>query len=109
MTLAIAIVALVLAAAACVAAWLAVSGVGRIEAAIAEIADADEDEPEPETAELWLSDGEFYCADRNTLAAALPGVMGFVTIEGVPSAVMPNGVWSLHKLLSDKPAVRSIK
>jgi hypothetical protein len=41
-------------------------------------------------------------------------VLGFVTVEGVPSAVMPNGVWSLHKLLSEggkpeKSTVRTIK
>jgi len=108
MTLAIAIVALLVAG---YALW----EVRKVLAALAEFADmVPDDEGEPESGELWLSDGEFYSADRDALSAALPGVLGFVTIEGVPSAVMPNGVWSLHKLLSEggkpeKSTVRTIK
>ena len=78
--------------------------------AVAELIDAQaeaEDEEGPQ--ELWLSDGEFYSADKAALEAAFPGALAFVQCEGVPSAVMPTGVWSLHKLLTDKPKVQSIK
>lgn len=78
--------------------------------AVVELIDAqDEDEPEEGSQELWLSDGEFYSADKAALEAAFPGVLAFIQCEGVPSAVMPNGVWSLHKLLTDKPKVQAIK
>ena len=106
MSLAIAIVALLVAGyAAYTARWTRLAVVELIDAQ----AD-DEDEEGPQ--ELWLSDGEFYSADKAALEAAFPGALAFVQCEGVPSAVMPTGVWSLHKLLSEgaaKPAVRSIK
>ena len=104
MSLAIAIVALVIAGyAAYLARWTRLAVVELIDA------QAEEIEAEEGPQELWLSDGEFYSADKAALEAAFPGALAFVQCEGVPSAVMPNGVWSLHKLLTDKPKVQAIK
>ena len=105
LAIAIAVAALVLAGyAAYLARWTKAAVVELIEAQ-----EAEEIEGEEGAQELWLSDGEFYSADKAALEAAFPGALGFVQCEGVPSAVMPNGVWSLHKLLTDKPTVRALK
>lgn len=103
--LVVALVALGLAAyAAYTARWTRLAVVELIDAQEGEEAEAEEGPQE-----LWLSDGEFYSADKAALEAAFPGVLAFIQCEGVPSAVMPNGVWSLHKLLTDKPTVRALK
>ena len=105
LAIAIAVVALALSGyAAYTARWTRLAVVELIDAQ-----EGEEAEPEEGPQELWLSDGEFYSADKAALEAAFPGALGFVQCEGVPSAVMPNGVWSLHKLLTDKPTVRALK
>lgn len=107
MTLAIAIVALLVACAALVAAGRALRNVAELAA---ELAPDDEEDAEDEAQELWLSDGEMYAADKAALEAACVGAVAFCTYEGVPCAVVPGqGVVSLHKLLTDAAKVRAIK
>lgn len=106
MTETIAIVALVVA----VVAILIACRLGVRVEALESLLEADgEEEAEEEAQELWLSEGEFYAPDKAALEAKFPDAMGFVMCEGVPSAVTATGVWSLHKLLTDKPRVQSIK
>lgn len=109
MTETIAIVALVVAVVAILIACRLGLRVEAIEAALLAVDEGEEEEAEEEAQELWLSDGEFYSADKAALEAKFPDAMGFVMCEGVPSAVTATGVWSLHKLLTDKPKVQSIK
>lgn len=99
MNLAIAVIALVLAG-------YALFLVLRLQASLQDAMD-DEEEAEDEPQELWLSDGEFYAADKAALADACPSAVAFCTYEGVPCAVVPGqGVVSLHKLLT---SVRVVK
>ena len=106
MTLAIAIVALLVACGAFVAAGRALRQVAAIASALA---DAAEDEPEPDSPELWVSDGDLHTPDAAALYEAT-GAIALCVSEGVPCAVVKGqGVVSLHKLLSEKSTVRAIK
>ena len=99
--------ALTIAIAALGLAGYAVYELRKLIATMTEVADDEED-----TQELWLGEGEFYAPDKAKLEAKFPDALGFSQSEGVPSAVTPTGVWSLHKLLTDKPdaaRVRAIK
>lgn len=99
MNLAISVIALVLAG-------YALFLVLRLQASLQDAMD-DEEEAEDEPQELWLSDGEFYAADKTALADACPSAVAFCTYEGVPCAVVPGqGVVSLHKLLTSVRAVK---
>lgn len=98
MNLGIAVIALVLAG-------YALFLVLRLQA-ILQDAMGDEEEAGDEPQELWLSDGEFFAADKAALADACQSAVAFCTYEGVPCAVVPGqGVVSLHKLLSAKVQV----
>lgn len=106
MTLAIAIVALVLAG---YAVWANRQLCAAVEALMGS-PDDEEIEVEEGPQELWLSDGEMYAADKAALEAACPAAVAFCTYEGVPCAVVPGqGVVSLHKLLTEAARVRAIK
>ena len=106
MTLAISIVALLVACGAVLAAGRALRQVAALAEALADVA---EDEPEPDSPELWVSDGEMHTNDAAALYEAT-GAIALYMSEGVPCAVIKGqGVVSLHKLLSDKPTVRAIK
>ena len=101
MSLAIAVIALVVAG-------YALFLVLRLQASLRDALDDEvEEEAEDEPQELWLSDGEFYAADKAALADACPSAVAFCTYEGVPCAVVPGqGVVSLHKLLTNVRAVK---
>lgn len=106
MTLAIAIVALLVACGAVLAAGRALRQVAMLAEALA---DAAEDEPEPDSPELWVSDGDLHTSDAAALYEAT-GAIALCVTDGVPCAVVKGvGVVSLHKLFSDKPTVRAIK
>lgn len=103
MTLAIAIVALLVAA-------YALYSSRKVLAALAEFADmVPDEEVEPDSPELWVSDGDMHTPDAAALYEAT-GAIALCVSDGVPCAVVKGqGVVSLHKLLTDKSTVWAIK
>lgn len=77
-------------------------------AALQEAAET-EIEVEPESGEIFIGNGEVYVPDMGRLREAYPEALTFSTIEGVSSALMPDGEWTLHKLAADRSKVRAIK
>ena len=65
-------------------------------------AEEAEEEEADESQELWLSEGEWYAADKAKLEALVPDAVMFGAVDGVLMAVVPSGAWSVHKLLSEQ-------
>ena len=106
MSLAIAIVALLVEG---YGAWQARKAHHALAELAAELADAAEDEPEPDSPELWVSDGDLHTRDAAALYEAT-GAIALCVSEGVPCAVVKGqGVVSLHKLLSEKQRPQAVK